>query len=115
MIYLPLFLQRLDDKISDKKIRLFFIILQCLYKAFFRKNVKLSLNTIYQYLTEELTCNVRFRETVEIQSFMIKGSFNILGLFFSFRLHGVLDKLRSVTTGKVHKNHVWVFLEFAVM
>ena len=48
--------------------------------------------------------------TVEIQSFVIKGSFNILGLFFSFRLHGVLDKLRSVTTGKVYKNHVWVFL-----
>lgn len=57
-------------KIVMKKIRLF-IILQCLYKAFFRKNVKLSFNT------EELTCNVRFRVTVEIQPFMIKGSFNI--------------------------------------
>ena len=38
-----------------------------------------------------------------------------MGLFLSFRLHGVLDKLRSVTTGKAHKSHVWVFLEFAVM
>ena len=101
-------------KIVMKKIRFFLLSYSVYIKAFFF-NVKFSFNTIYQYLTEELTCNVRFRVTVEIQSFVIKGSFNILGLFFSFRLHGVLDKLRSVTTGKVYKNHVWVFLEFAIM